>query len=97
MYVSNVIVKIQSVIIDVINLFYIIMNNKYRSLIFRNSNILRLNKISLKHIFPIIPFKGGTINGKTKLTILYDSIKYAFYESEINKNNYILYSDHNIE
>jgi len=72
------------------------MNNKCRSLIFRNSEILRLNKISLKYIFPIIPFKGGTINGKTKLTVLYDNIKYTFHESEINENNYILYSDHDI-
>jgi len=67
------------------------MNNKCRSLIFRNSNILRLNKISLKHIFPIIPFKGGSINGKTKLTVLYDNIKYTFHESEINENNYKFY------
>jgi len=72
------------------------MNNKCRSLIFRNSEILRLNKISLKHIFPIIPFKGGSVNGKTKLTVLYDNIKYTFHESEINENNYILYSDHDI-
>lgn len=70
------------------------MNDKCRSLIFRNSDILRLNKFSLRHIFPIIPFNGGTINGKTKFTISYDNVKYNFYESTINENNYILYNDY---
>ena len=52
------------------------MNDKCRSLIFRNSDILRKNKISLRHIFPIIPHNGGTINGKTRFSILYDNIEY---------------------
>ena len=70
------------------------MNDKCRSLIFRNSDILRKNKISLRHIFPIIPHNGGTINGKTRFSILYDNIEYKFYESSINENNYILYNDY---
>ena len=70
------------------------MNDKCRSLIFRNSNILRLKKISLRHIFPIISHKGGAINGKTRFSILYDNIEYKFYESSINENNYILYNDY---
>jgi hypothetical protein len=70
------------------------MNDKCRSLIFRNSNILRLKKISLRHIFPIVQYKGGAINGKTKFSILYDNIEYKFYESSINENNYILYNDY---
>ena len=70
------------------------MNDKCRSLIFRNSDILRQKKISLRHIFPIVPHKGGTINGKTKFSILYDNIEYKFYESLINENNYILYNDY---
>jgi hypothetical protein len=73
------------------------MNNKCRSLIFRNSDVLRQNKISLRNIFPIVPHKGGTINGKTKFSILYDNIEYKFYESIINENHYILYNDHNID
>ena len=49
------------------------MNDKCRSLIFRNSNILRQKKISLRNILPITSY----------------NIKYKFYESLINKNNYI--------
>jgi len=71
------------------------MNDKCRSLIFRNSNILRQKKISLRHIFPIVQYEGGSINGKTRFSILYDNIKYNFYESSINENNNILYNDYN--
>ena len=71
------------------------MNDKCRSLIFRNSNILRQKKISLRHILPITSYNDGTINGKTRFTVEYDNIEYKFYESLINENNYILYNDYN--
>jgi hypothetical protein len=73
------------------------MNNKCRLLLFRNSNILKLHKIQARHIFPILAQKGGTIKGKIKLTVEYDNIIYTFYESEIDENHYVLYTDYEEE
>ena len=70
------------------------MNNKCRLLLYRNSNIFRLHKIQANNIFPILAQKGGTIKGKKKLSIEYDNIIYTFYESEINENYYVLYTNY---
>jgi hypothetical protein len=73
------------------------MNNKCRLLLYRNSNIIRLHNIQAKNIFPILAQKGGTIKGKIKLNIEYDNIQYTFYESEIDENHYVLYTNYEEE
>jgi hypothetical protein len=73
------------------------MNNKCRLLLYRNSDIIRLHKIQAKNIFLILAQKGGTIKGKKKLTVEYDNIIYTFYESKIDENHYVLYTDYEKE
>ena len=65
------------------------MLNKIKKIIYRNSYILRKNKIKTKDFFKNNNLIGG---GKT-LSVNYDNIVYMFEESEIDDNHFILYSN----
>lgn len=60
------------------------MNNILKSILIKNSNLLRKNKINLKKLFD-----DDQIGGGKKLTINYENHQYIFKESSIN-NHYIL-------
>ena len=68
------------------------MNILLNSILIKNSNLLRKNKINLKILFDNIQIGGGK-----KLTVNYKSYEYIFNESKIADNHFILYSNNNDE
>ena len=63
------------------------MNKNIRKILYRNSDLLRKDKVLLNKIL-LINQKGS---GK-KLTIEYNNDKYIFEESNLDNDYYILYS-----
>lgn len=63
------------------------MNRDIRKILYKNSNLLRLNKVKINDVLTISQTGGANI-----LTVQFNHNDYKFEESEIDDNHFILYS-----
>ena len=68
------------------------MNRDIRKILYKNSNLLRLNKVKINDILTISQTGGANI-----LTVQFNHNDYKFEESGIDDNHFILYSKNETE